>query len=238
MPGGVFPVDSQYALRANSGYSQATGKDGEITSTNHMTQSNLPRSNLSGVGMHHGNSDVVRNQHALPPPDYQTGFGHRMIKDRPPMSIPDYQQFDNTASLGVGITTPHIFDSVNMEQNSSSSPSNKNFSYATLTTKPIKSNGQYGQQISGEISQVRSPGDVPCYPQQVKAEFLAAEVFSPSRSPTSDTSSSDRRMMTSSSVDSMSAEKSPTKNTSLDYNGDSSYQDDGSKSEKKSGGEF
>lgn len=236
MPGGLFPVESQYALRANSGFSQATGKDGEITSTNHMTQSNIPRSNLSAVGMHHGSGDDARSQHSLPPPDYQTGFGHRLVKDRPPMSLPDYQQFDNTTSLGVGIAGPHIFDSVNIEQNSAGSPSNKNFSYATLTTKPPKSNGQYVQQISSEIPHVRSPGGVACFPPQVKAEFLSAEVFSPSRSPTSDTSSNDRRLLTSSSVDSMSAEKSPTKHSSLDYDGDSSYQDD-NKCEKKSGDE-
>lgn len=228
MPGGIFPAESQYALRANSGYSQAPGKDREISSTNHMTQNNVTRNNLSAVGMHHGNDDA-RNQQPHPLPDYRTSYGHRMVKDRLPMALPDFQQFDNATSLG--IAGPHMFDDVSIEQNSSGSPS----SYATLTTKPAKSNGQYAQQIPNDVPHVRSPDDVPCFPQ-VKAEFLAAEVFSPSRSPTSDTSSNDRRLMTSSSVDSMSAEKSPTKHTSLDYDGDSSYQDD-NKREKKSGGE-
>lgn len=231
MPGGVFPGESQYALQVSSGYNQGADKDSAHGVSNHMSQSTIatmPRNNLQPAEQHSKISSTPgedMNRHSLPLPDYQNSFGHQLMKDRPPMQLSDYQQFSSASPIDVGINGTHMFNRVDMEHNPSP-VSDKKFSYSTLTTKPKKQNGQYMQQLAGD--------DAPCYAQRVKAEFLSADVFSP-RSSASDASSCDRRMVTSSSVDSLSTDKSPTKRDSLEYDVDASYQDN--KGEKKLEGE-
>lgn len=238
MPGGTFPLESQYPVQINSGFSLHPGhpKDGEMSVPNHLRQESMPGS-LPTTGQRPGSlqvsSDDGRSPTSLPPPEYQPAYAHQVAKDRP---LPDYhQQYESAPSLDIGLPGRQIYGRVTIEQPSTGTTPNKNYSYSTLTTKQKHPANHYVQQISGDMPHVTSPGDIPRYPQHVKAEFLPTEVFSP-RSTTSDASSCDRRLMTSSSVDSMSAEKSPTKTNSFELDGESSYQED-SKSDKKSGDE-